>query len=246
MRYELGIAAGLWAASLMLCGCSSSPKVTDGVAKMEGLKEGFAGVRVDVEKRVVEFDGTVCIDAADANQPRGVPLEACIVTPMSGKEHEALIVTRAKAKEIHAALLMAGFKSGRPGSFEWDAKNRAIMNIAPGGELVEIQVAYVGHEFMNLGDWMVHINGTAFVPAGAAKARWHFAGSRFVNVKGGEVYDADMTGIIAGLCTFGGEVLAWPDVISADSTMQEPDCVANKEKVPPFNTAVRVRFSAIR
>ena len=224
----------------LLAGCATQPAVRSS----SDFKTVFPHIRIDTAHHIVEIDGIVCIDAADPNQPAGVPLECFIITSASGKEHESLILTSASAKEIHAALLMAGFEPGSPGSFNWDASTRTLKPIPPKGQLLNLSVAYADRGFVNLGTWAMHMNGSALLPEHQTAATWHFAGSRFHTTKGGEIYEAQMNGIIAGLCTFGGEVLAWPDTISADSTMQEPDFVADKSVVPPFKTAVRVRISS--
>ncbi len=226
----------------LLAGCATHPASSS--ATTSGLKTVFPHIRIDTAQHIVEIDGIVCIDAADPNQPAGVPLECFIITGASGKEHESLVLTQASAKEIHAALLMAGFEPGAPGNFEWDAATRTLKPIPPRGQLLDITIAHGDRKFENLGNWAIHMNGSALLPQNHSTATWHFAGSRFTKTKGGEIYDAQMSGIIAGLCTFGGEVLSWPDTISADSTMHEPDFVANKSVVPPFKTAVRVRISA--
>ncbi len=238
----MNIPAALLPAFLLalLAGCASQ----SATRSTSGLKTVFPHIRIDTANHFVEIDGIVCIDAADPNQPAGVPLECFIITSSSGKEHESLVLTQASAKEIHAALLMAGFEPGTPGSFDWDAGSRTLKPIAPSGQLLNLSVAYADRDFVDLGTWAMHMNGSGLLPEHHSAAIWHFAGSRFTKTKGGEIYDAQMTGIIAGLCTFGGEVLSWPDTISADSNMQEPDFVANKSAIPPFKTAVRVRITS--
>lgn len=237
----MNITASLPALCLaLLTGCASTSPTHSADTT---FKTVFPHIRINTAQHIVEIDGIVCIDAADPNQPAAVPLECFIITPVSGKEHESLVLTQASAKEIHAALLMAGFEPGAPGSFDWDAATRTLNPIPPRGQLLTISVASDDHDFVNIGNWAMHMNGAALVPDHHSAATWHFAGSRFTKTKGGEIYEAQMTGIIAGLCTFGGEVLAWPDTISADSTMQEPDFIADKSKVPSFKTAVRVRIS---
>jgi hypothetical protein len=209
------------------------------------FREIFPHVKVDAAAKIVEFDGIVCIEAKDPNQPAGIPLECFVVGPTSGKEHESLILTQAKPSHIHAALLMLGLKNGKPGSFKWEGKERGLISIPPQGDAVRIEVSYADAPFRNLGNWAVHMNGAPLLPIGVtrqADAHWLFAGSFFAPFKGGEVYDADMTGIVAGLCTFGGEVLAFPQTISPDSSMVEPDFVASNTLVPPFGTVVKIRI----
>jgi hypothetical protein len=58
------------------------------------------------------------------------------------------------------------------------------------------------------------------------------------------VYDADFTGIIIGLCTFGGEVLAWPDALDPDAVRQQPIWFGASDLIPPFGTPVTIELSA--
>lgn len=76
----------------------------------------------------------------------------------------------------------------------------------------------------------------------AERVGWVFAGSRFVEVGGGERYDADMSGTLVGLATFGGETVAWRAVISHESAVQEPEWIAERETIPEYGTEVRVEL----
>jgi hypothetical protein len=75
---------------------------------------------------------------------------------------------------------------------------------------------------------------------------WVFSGSsmRKVADKSGtmqEVYDADGTGIIIGLCCFGSEVISWSRTFSHDASIDEPEWIADFSRTPPPGTPVRVR-----
>ena len=59
--------------------------------------------------------------------------------------------------------------------------------------------------------------------------------------KSTEVYDADGTGVVVGLCCFGSETIAWSRTFSPDASVDEPEWVADFTKTPPPGTAVRVR-----
>jgi hypothetical protein len=191
---------------------------------------------------VIEFDGTICIDAAHPPQPEGVPLEAFIVTSMSGKEHEALIVTKVKPSDIHAALLLCGAEPGSPGSFRFDAARKALVPVPPTGSTVRAWVLPQNGTEIPLESWVVRASGKAFLPRDHRTGVWHFGGSRFATFQGREVYDADMTGVLLGLCTFGGEVLSWPDVVNPDSAFDEPDYFARTAGIPAFGAAVKVQL----
>lgn len=85
---------------------------------------------------------------------------------------------------------------------------------------------------------------------------WVFAGSRMVpaptkRVEGNpqpaadvpEVYQADGTGVIIGLTTFGSEVIGWSRTISPDAVVQTPEWVADFSKTLPACTPVRIRIT---
>jgi hypothetical protein len=93
-------------------------------------------------------------------------------------------------------------------------------------------------------DWVVNAEGGARfgLKAGESGARWVFAGSNMVERQGREAYDADGTGVLIGLTTFGSETVGWRDVISPDSDVQEPEWIADPKKVPAAGTAVVVRI----
>lgn len=215
------------------------PPKTEPVA---GLREVFPFVRVDVAKRIVEFDGTVPIDCHDARTPR-VYLEVTVCTPDT-KEHETLVVTKARPSHIHAALLAAGFKSGAPGSWQWDGKK--LTSIPPTGDAVVVKFAYrdaTGQEIeAPATSWVVNADTGARFGTGAT-AGFVFAGSGFVKRQGREMYDADGSGLLIGLTTFGSESIAWREVISPESDAALPEWIADPKVVPAFGTPVIVRLN---
>ena len=74
---------------------------------------------------------------------------------------------------------------------------------------------------------------------------WVFAGSRLREFRGREVYDADGTGQLVGLHTFGSEVIAWTRVESPEAAVDAPQWLANNDLVPPIGTPVRVRIELV-
>ena len=88
--------------------------------------------------------------------------------------------------------------------------------------------------------WIVHAITREPWPAGD----WLFAGSVFVKRQGEERYDADWSGTLIGLASFGTEVLAWKSVISPEAAVDEPVWIANPQTVPPVNTPIVVRLTA--
>jgi hypothetical protein len=222
---------------LALPGCGT----TDGQRDAAGFVEVFPFVRVDRSRGMVEFDGVVPIDCHDPHTPI-VYLEVVACTPDT-KEHEALVLTRARASHVHAALLLAGFVPGSPGSWRWDG--RQVEGVPPEGDPVEVRFvlrdAAGGEAAVSPADWVVSApSGRRLAEAGGT---WVFAGSRFVEIGGQIHYDADGSGALIGLATFGGEVVAWSEVFSPESAVQEPEWIADPGRVPRAGTAVIVRLS---
>jgi hypothetical protein len=209
-----------------------------------GLREILPGVRADIAARFIEFDGTVPIDCHDPRTPR-VYLEVTVCTPDS-KEHETLVVTKVKPSTVHAALLAIGLQPGEPGMWKWE--DRKLTAIPPAGAPLEVLLVYkdkTGREIeAPSADWVINAETKARFGAAGGERGWVFAGSKMVKREGQERYDADGIGTLVGLCTFGAETIAWKRVISPDSEVQEPEWIADPEKVPAYGTAVTVRIKA--
>jgi hypothetical protein len=186
----------------------------------------------------IEIDGIVPIDCHHPDTPH-VFLEVIACAPDT-REHEALVMTRAKPSHIHAALLTRNLEAGSPGSWIWDGPGSRPTYNKPTGDEVEVFLR-VTREDGSLDErpvreWVVDRDTGAMLP----DAPFTFAGSRFVQYRGAEVYDADFAGNIIGLATFGNEVVAWTEVFSPDSTVDEPRWIANREVVPVFGTPVTI------
>ncbi len=211
-----------------------------------GFAEVFSYVRVDRARGIVEFDGWVPIDCHDPRTP-DVWLEQIVCTPDT-REHESLVVSRAKPSEVHAAMLLIGLEAGTPGSYRWDGER--VVAVAPEGDAVIVEFLYEddeGHEVRaNPTDWVIDagLERTLSDHVGDAAA-FVFAGSRFVAYNGPEVYDADLAGTLIGLATFGGETIAFGEVISHEAMYQEPQWLANAKLVPAYGTPVRVQIRAL-
>jgi len=204
-----------------------------------GLREIFPYVRVDVQAGVVEFDATVPIDAHDARTPL-VYLEV-VACPPDTKEHESLVVTNARGRDIHAALLMIGLKSGAPGLWDWTGP--ALEAHPPTGDAVEVFAAWsqdgATHE-APIARWVVSLrDATTLANDGG---HFVFAGSRMVTRGGVERYEAQGAGTLIGLTTFGGEMIAWSRMYHHDSGIADPQWIANAKAMPPRGTPVIVRI----
>jgi hypothetical protein len=205
----------------------------------EGVRELFPGVRINMSERWVEFDGTVPIRVDDPRAPR-VYLEQVVCIPDT-KEHESLVAARVQPSHVHAALLALGLNPGKPAGYEWVGKQgRAV---PPEGDGVELTLRFVDRTgtavTMKPGEMIKNARTGEDWPASA----WVFAGSVMRVRQGREVYDADGTGTLIGLASFGSEVIAPVTVFSPDSQIDEPVWIANEKTVPPMDTKVTVRLA---
>lgn len=93
------------------------------------------------------------------------------------------------------------------------------------------------------------------LPANSTVEWWVFAGSRMIkrpdnaattpgaspqHSAPATAYDADGTGQIIGLHTFGSEVLAWPVNLNPDASALEPEWIAKMDAIPPAGTPVTI------
>lgn len=208
-----------------------------------GRRELFPGVFADVAERWVEIEGTVPIDAHNPETPM-VYLELLVCTPDT-KEHESLVVTRARPEHVHAALLAIGLTPGVPGRFE--ERDGRVVPVDPSGDqvVVTVRTRRDGQDVTEpITSWVKHARSerglTEASPAGAGLV---FAGSRMRTRQGVERYDADGMGTLIGLATFGAEVIAWRPTFSPDSWVDEPVWIADASRVPRFGTPVTVRIA---
>lgn len=215
-------------------------------ARAAGFVDVFPHVRFDVERRLVEFDGFVPINVQDPHTPH-VYLEAIVCT-LDTRPHESLVATEARPSHVHAALLATGLEPGVPGAVVVEAG--ALKRTPPRGPRVEVRIAYradKGREALAAPeDWIVNAATGARLghDQGAPPSRWVFAGSRFVTFRGSDHYDADGSGVIVGLHTFGAEVIALESVMSPEAALEEPEWIADGNAVPPMGTPVVVRLQA--
>lgn len=227
------------------------------------FKQLFPHVRADLRAGVVEFDARVTPLLIPDSQAPLFYLEVLVCTPNT-REHETLLVTDARPSNIHAALLAAGLKPGRPGG--WRAEPRALdpgavdlVPIAPTGDAVSVRfVVNAGRPDERVVDpleWTVQASDVMAdsptprtLKAHLATTGFHvFAGSVLARHRPDqpETYDADGTGQIVGLHTFGSEVIALTTVMNPDAETEAPEWVADLRPgvIPGPGTPVRVRIS---
>lgn len=225
-----------------LCLTSQAAALDDGTSRDENDKAGaapavitpFEDIVVHPDGQRVEIRSWTCLEAGYLEQ---------IACSPGTREHESLVVIRAKPSNIHAALLMAGFDSGRPGQWEFDPETGEVTLIPPRGDEIDVWFAY-------------DKDGERIVESARAWVRdhhekrtfpdtpWIFGGSKFKPnpewMGPGEHYVADMTGSIIGLVTFGDETIGLKDVISDQAAIHEPEWMVHSERVPEEGTEVTV------
>ena len=192
---------------------------------------------------VIEIDGFIPIDCHNPQTP-DVYLEV-IVCAVDSREHESLVATRAKASDIHAALLAAGFYSGAPGAWIDAGPSK------PTGDPLRIELIVPSQPDLPTDPkaWIRSVEREQSLleweAANKLHSAWVFAGSRFVQRGGREVYAADGTGQIIGLHTFGSETIAWTTMLSPQADVEEPEWIAANAIVPVVRTPVIVRISRL-
>lgn len=210
-------------------------------ATAAGLREVFPHVRVDIAAGKVEFDGVVPVDAHDPQAPH-VYLELIACTPDT-REHESLIMTRARAAHVHAALLMLGLEPGAPGDIRISDAGPVLT--PPHGSPLQVTFRWTdaagATRTASPADWIISARSRS-KPEMAANS-FVFAGSRMRGHGGGGTppsYDADGSGTLIGLATFATETIALRHVFSHDSSITDPEWIADAAHVPPAGTAVTV------
>jgi len=219
-----------------------TPAPTPPKAPAPDPRDVFPHIRVDVGRRLVEIAGEVPIDVRGPT-PR-VYLEV-LVCARDTKEHEALVVTDARASHVHGALLLVGLQPGTPGVWRWDGVRPVAT--PPTGDGIDVLVAWrdaSGQEReAPLASWAESTSDGATLDAAGDPNGFCFAGSVMARQGGGEVYRADIDGTIVGLTAFGGETVAWRRMESPESGVKTPHWIA-KASIPPAGTPVVVRLRA--
>jgi len=235
------VVAGAPLACALACAVSCASQQTDQSSSLRAdLVEVFPGVRAAPSGRYVELDARTTF-FFDTFEEGDIFLEIIACSPDS-REHETLVVCDARASNIHAALLLAGFEPGSP--TVWAYEKGETIATPPTGDELAITFVYTDRDGKaqqrHPSYWMVHAD-TREHPE---PAPFIFAGSRFVTRQSERRYDADFTGTLIGLAAFGSEVIAYPEPISPQASIDEPVWIADEQTVPVGNAPVVIRIES--
>ncbi len=178
----------------------------------------------DKKRKAVVVDGQVCLREGQ------LEMFAC---PKGTKEHESVVSLNCKADEVHAGLLAAGAKPGKPVSFDPDYK-------AATGQVVDIYVLWKDEKGekhqVRAQEWIKDAKKEK-----AMGYDWVFAGSGFWKDEetGMEHYKAN-GGDLVCVSNFPTAMLDLP--IHSSDANDELLFVAYKDHVPARGTKVRVVF----
>lgn len=238
------LTAGCVVIGAFFFGCAVVPPATpvDRVAERIELPSGIQVDRATREVRVPAFVAT-----------RTGYLEQ-IACARGTRDHESLVWINVPASAVHAALLLAGYESGAPGTWSFEQGNgrQILRRAAPTGSALSIAVAMTdedGREVVApIERWIVGIPGEVDFPP----SRFIFGGSEFVALPqpdGGpfvETYIADMTGSIVGFVTFGDEVIGLESIIADQLDIDSAQWMARGERMPAVGTEVQLVITPAR
>jgi hypothetical protein len=216
-----------WAVICLLSGCAGAGREPGQAGR---VLEPVEGITVRPDAPAVEIKAWTCLEAGW--------LEQIACAPRS-REHESLVVVKARPSDVHAALLAAGFEHGAPGN--WSYEGGALTFTPPTGDRLEVLVRYErdGRKVEeSIRTWLADAEGRPSFPDTA----WVFAGSAFAaNLEWmgpGEHYVADQTGSIIGLVTFGDEIVGFEEVFADQQDVQPLEWQVRTDYVPAVGTPV--------
>ena len=157
------------------------------------------------------------------------------------KEHESILAVRVEPQLIHAALLAANARQGRP------------MQMSPvftpaTGDRIDITLRWkdeagTQHE-SPAQDWVWDMSASPEDAKKPMATHWVFSGSRMIqDYDGNDRYLANETGELFGLSNFVGSILDVPIRSSKDNTQLMFGCLT--ERIPPLDTLVTIMLTPV-
>ena len=219
-----------------------SPKPTEADDSRERVEPATPAIRLGPGLEVDRAAGEVRLSAQSALDAGWLEQAICLA---GTREHESLLVVDTSPRLLHAALLMLGLEPGRPGRWRVDETTGAVVRDPPEGPRLEIVLRYEhprrGVVEEPLSDWFLGRDGEV-----GPLHPWRFAGSLEESDDRGTVYVADFSGSVAGLVTFGDEVIAHEEVLADRLDVEREPFRVAEERVPPPGTPVTVAIRRAR
>jgi len=164
-------------------------------------------------------------------------LELLVTTP-GMREHEALLATRVRPRQIHLGLLMLGLKPGRP--IDVIERDEEWITQPPKGPGVHVRLLYERNgkqRNVPANDWIINRNTDKML----ARNRWLFTGSLFATFEGERIYMADRSGSVITLVGFGDDLLTRETTMTNRTDAKQ--WTANTKLLPPKGAKVTVRLT---
>ena len=185
-------------------------------------------VWVDVKKHLVVVDGYIALRQGQ------LEMFAC---PSGTKEHESVVGVLAKAQQVHAALLAAGARVGKP--VQWEPTF-----VPPSGGEIEIHVLWFDKEgkkqAIDARKWVKHMGTDKTL-----EVNWVFAGSGlWKDPDTGEQRYLAESGDLVCLSNFTTATLDIP--IQSSQANSGLLFAANTDLIPPEGTPVRLVFKVVQ
>lgn len=183
------------------------------------------GMVIDIEKRCVDLEGTICLDEGF------LELIACT---KGSKEHESIVAVSARAMHIHTALLLLGATNGHPAMRKpVDEEKTRWVNVPPRGDSINVFLVTTNKDGKPIerpiSDFIVRsservdeVDGAVIVAPNQTEKHgdekearlphtFIFAGSHLRdNGPRSRHYLADLSGNVISIATFGDELLCLP------------------------------------
>ena len=178
------------------------------------------GITIDKQRRRVMLECT--------SLQAGVPLELVACSPHS-REHESLVVVKARPQHVHLALMLCGYEPGHPAT--WDEKTDKP--VPASGDPLDVQIRWVDPKTekirtVNIEDWMAAADPAKPVP----KLMWLFTGSQ--QLESGQ-YLGDLDGSVVSISNFPDSVIDLSGQHTRDNASLE--FKGNDRVMPPRDTA---------
>lgn len=190
-----------------------------------GIKNFAPGVRIDWERKAVEVDAKVVLTEG--------PLELVLCT-VGSKEHESILATSARPRDIFQAMGLVGLEPGKP--VRWDESGK---NMVPAeGQKLGITVHYQAEgrdESVAVEKWLM----TAEEKPIETRLSWVFSGSRVMEEGR---FGADVEGTVVCVVDFDTALISVGGLHSADD--EQLWLRANPRTIPARGTKCKLVITA--